>query len=414
MQINKLTPAKVAGFQPEAKQYTKADGMGLMLLVHPNGGRYWRYRYRYMGIAKMIGCGTYPAATLSAARKQRDDYRAMLASGVDPAAKRDELKQQGRGARFDEYAAKWIAKFQANSSEKTRRQAVGRITKWVNPKIGAYPVPAITRQMLLTVLRAIEDSGAIETAHRVRSLLASIFEGTVNDGIIAFNPVPPANALVRVKSNGFAAITDRGEYTRLLRAINWYGGNVVVKLALQFLSLTAVRPGELRGASWGEFDWPNQQWVIPAERMKMRREHVVPLSDAAVEVLRLLWQKTGGGNQPFPWTGETRIPNNPETRKRLGNFVFTINGRIPISDNTLNKALRSLGYDKTRHVGHGFRKSFSTLMHELGFNSDDIELCLAHMDKNKIRGIYNKALRLDARRELMDRWGEYFEKGFPE
>ena len=126
------------------------------------------------------------------------------------------------------------------------------------------------------------------------------------------------------------------------------------------------------------------------------------------------WQRTGGGNEFVPWRGETRIPNNPETRKRLGDYIFTINGRNPISDGTLNKALRTMGYDKTKHVGHGFRKSFSTIMNERGFNGDDIELQLAHLDKNKIRGIYNKAMRLEARRGLMDKWGEYFENGFPD
>ena len=317
-------------------------------------------------------------------------------------------------SRFAEYAEAWVGKFLKNKTAKTRNQATGRLVKWVYPRIGKYPIPAITRQTLIPVLRSIEDAGVIETARRVRSLLDRIFENAVNEGLISSNPVPPASTLEKVETNGFAFISDQADYVRMLQDIARYGGNRIVKYALQFLSLTAVRPGELRLARWGEIDWLNQQWIIPAERTKMRREHIVPLSDPAMDILRILWQRTGGGNEFIPWRGETRIPNNPATRERLGDYIFTINGRNPISDGTLNKALRTMGYDKTKHVGHGFRKSFSTIMNERGFNGDDIELQLAHLDKNKIRGIYNKAMRLEARRELMAKWGEYFENGFPD
>lgn len=414
MRINKLTTAKIAGFQPKARQYTQADGMSLTMIVHPNGGKYWRFRYRFMGIQKMIGCGTYPTVTVTEAREKRDEYRAMLRQGRDPAELRDQLRDERDAIRFSHYANAWVEKFLRTKTVKTRKQAQGRLEKWVTPKIGNYPVPAVTRQTVVKVLRTIEDAGVIETARRVRSLLDRIFENAVNEGLISSNPVPPASTLEKVETNGFAFICDQGRYTRMLKDIARYGGNAIVKYALQFLSLTAVRPGELRLARWNEIDWQNAQWVIPAERTKMRREHIVPLSDPAMDILRVLWQRTGGGTEFIPWRGETRIPNNPATRKRLGDYIFTINGRNPISDGTLNKALRTMGYDKTKHVGHGFRKSFSTIMNERGFNGDDIELQLAHLDKNKIRGIYNKAMRLEARRELMDRWGEYFENGFPD
>ena len=413
MRINKLTPAKIAGFQPKVKQYTVADGMGLMMIIHPNGGRYWRFRYRYMGIARMIGCGTYPAVTITEARETRDEYRAMLRQVRDPAELRDQLRDKPDAIRFSHYANAWVEKFLRTKTAKTRKQAQGRLEKWVTPKIGNYPVPAVTRQTVVKVLRTIEDAGVIETARRVRSLLDRIFENAVNEGLISSNPVPPASTLEKAETNGFAFIGNQADYTRMLKDIARYRGNTIVKYALQFLGLTAVRPGELRLARWGEIDWLNQQWVIPAERMKMRREHVVPLSDPAMDILRLLWQKTGGRTQSLPWEGQSRLPANPKARKRLGDYIFTINGQNPISDGTLNKALRTMGYDKTKHVGHGFRKSFSTIMNERGFNGDDIELQLAHVDKNKVRGIYNKAMRLESRRELMDKWGKYFEEGFP-
>ena len=413
MRYNKLTAASVARLEPREKPYTVADGMGLMLLCHPNGGKYWRLRYRYIGVPKAISCGTYPEIQVSAAREKRDEYRALIKVGRDPAEVRDSERFGIVAAQFGTYAEKWVAKFLKNKTAKTRNQALGRLKRWVNPKIGKYPIRAISRQSIIMVLRWIENKGVIETARRVRSLLDRIFEQALNEGRIEFNPVPPPSALEKAKVNGFAAITDKAEFTKLLKAIANYRGNTIVKYGLQFLALTAVRPGELRLASWNEIDFANSQWVIPAERMKMKREHVVPLNGPAFDILRLLWNRTGGGQgiPSMPWKGKTKIPSNPETRKRLGDYIFTINGRTPISDGTLNKALRLMGYDKTKHVGHGFRKSFSTIMNELGFNGDDIELQLAHLDKNKIRGIYNKAMRLEVRRELMDKWGEYFEHG---
>ena len=415
MRINKLKPANIARLEPREKPYTVADGMGLTLLCHPNGGKYWRFRYRFMGVLKSITCGTYPAVTVTEAREKRDECRAMVKAGRDPAEVRDELRNRMNAVRFSKYSAQWVDKFLRNKTAKTRKQAQGRLDKWVTPRIGNYPVPAITRQTVVNVLRRIEKAGVIETARRVRSLLDRIFENALNEGLIEVNPTPPAGALEQAKVNWFAAITDKVEFAKLLKAIANYRGNTVVKYALQFLSLTAVRPGELRGARWSEIDWQKAQWVIPADKMEMGIEHIVPLNGPAFDILRLLWNRTGGGQgiQSLPWEGKSRIPNNPETSKRFGNFIFTINGRTPISDGTLNRALRLMGYDKTKHVGHGFRKSFSTILNELGFNGDDIELQLAHVDKNKIRGIYNKATRIEARQKLMDKWGECFENGFP-
>lgn len=413
MLINKLTPAKIAKRESRERQYTVADGMGLMLIIHPNGGRYWRFRYRFYGVEKMIGLGTYPAVTIAEAREQRDEYRRLIKDGRDPIEVRDELRNHNNAARFSEYSAQWVDRFLKNKNPKTRKQAQARLDKWVTPRIGNYPVPAVTRKTVIGLLRRIENTGVIETARRVRSLLNRIFENALNEGLIESNPVPPASVLEKATVNGFAFIGKQKAFTKLLRDIANYRGSAITKYALQFLSLTAVRPGELRGAKWSEIDWQKSQWVIPASRMKMGIEHIVPLSDAAMEVLRVLWQKTGGKTQFFPWQGKGRIPSNPETRKRLGNFIFTINGRNPISDGTINKGLRVLGYDKTKHVGHGFRKSFSTIMHELDFESAIIELCLAHADKNTVRGIYNKAQRLDARRTVLDAWGDYCENGFP-
>ena len=412
--INNLTVSKIAKYRqqainhPSRNQMTKADGLGLMMLFRKNGGCYWRFRFRLFGVANWVSCGAYPVVSIAEARELRDEYREMVRKGINPALARQESKVAPDTVTFADYAADWINRFMGHNTPKTQNQARGRLAKWVNPKIGKQPLNSITPPVMVRTLRKIEDSGARETAHRVRALLDRIFQSAITETLVAINPVPPANQLAKVVTNGFAAIVDKARFRKLYRDILNYRGQRVVKLAMQFLALTAVRPGELRMARWEEFDFRNMHWTIPAERMKMKRAFVVPLSDQALQVLIQL-SAMQHGRALGPWAGRGRLRVRIKGLKPFHGFVFTINGKNPISDATINKALRTMGYDKDTHVGHGFRKSFSTLMHEAGEESAVIELSLAHVDKNKVRGIYNKAERLKDRSELMQTWGNYCE-----
>ena len=407
MKFNQLTQAKIARAKPREREYTLIDGAGLMLMVHPNGGRYWRFRYSFQGRPKKISCGTFPAVSLSEARKKRDKLRGQVEEGIDPAAKKRAQRESMNTSRFETYAEGWIGRYMETVGERTRKLRRDRLVKWVHPVIGKSPVSAITRLKLLKLLQRIENAGFGETAYRVRGDLDRIFETAVTEELIPSNPVPPASVLKpKAKTKGFAAITDAKGFGKLLRDIDGYSGNVIVRYALRFLALTAVRPGELRNARWEEIDFHKQTWTIPAERMKMDRDHVVPLSSQAMEILFSLWGKTGKGRalKSLSWRGKKKIPSNPKARK--GDYIFTIDGHKPLSENTLNTALRGIGYDGKTHTAHGFRKSFSTILNEKGFNQRDIELCLAHADENQVRGIYNKAERIKPRRKIMQKWAD--------
>ena len=366
MDINKLSISRIAKLETRERTYLVADGLGLCLQVHSEGGRYWRYRYRFYGRARQVSCGTYPGTSISAARAKRDEYRAMVAGGLDPVSERQSEKESQLGSTVEAFAREWIETKLAEKTPKTRAQAISRLQNYVFPKIGTYPIGVIRPQMIVSLLENIERAGLGETAHRVRSLLDRIFRGAVVKGAISTNPVPQAQDLLnRVVTKGYAAITDAKPFQQLMADIRNYRGNRVVKYALEFLALTAARPGELRGARWDEIDFENEQWIIPAERMKMKLDHIVPLSNQALDILRILRAMSKGrtiGN----WTGQDQMRIPTRGLKDFGGFIFSINGKSAISDGTLNKALRTLGYDRSRHVPHGFRKSFSTILHESG------------------------------------------------
>ncbi len=392
-----LTKRAIATAEPRAKPYKLTDGAGLYIEVQPTGAKYWRWKYRFAGKEKRLAIGVFPDVTVAEARARRDEAKRLLRDGVDPSEHKKALKRAQRIAAansFEAIAREWVAQRSSPTgtakrpawSPSTIEQNTERLEKHVFPWLGRRPTSEIEAPELLDVLRRIEECGAAETAHRVRSLCSRVFRYAIATGRAARDPAADLLGALAPAANGrFATITDPKRLGELLRAIRGYEGGFMVRCALLLAPHVFVRPGELRGAEWSEFSFDDATWRIPAERMKMRRDHIVPLSKPVLAILRELRPLTGHGRFLFP---SLRSPSRP------------------ISDNTLNAALRRLGFTKDEITAHGFRHAASTLLHEAGWPSDVVEAQLAHLDKT-VRGIYNAAQYLPARRKMMAAWSAY-------
>jgi len=382
-----LTEKAIRAARPKEKAYKLFDERGLYLLVTPDGGRWWRLKYRYAGREKLISLGVYPDVTLKQARERRDEARRLLADGIDPSAKR-QAERISRADTFRALATEWLA-LQKHLSPSTLDRDRARLERFIYPFLGAAPVSAITAQQLLATLRRIEARGTYETAHRVRAVVSRILRYAVATGRAEHDvSADLKGALAPRLRRNFPAITDPARIGELLRAIDGYIGQATTHAALRLAPYVFVRPGELRRAEWAEIDLERAEWRIPAHKMKTREPHIVPLSRQAVGILRELQPLTGHGRYVFP-----SLRTAAE----------------PISNNTLNAALRRLGYDKTEMVAHGFRAMASTLLNEQGWPPDVIELQLAHKERNKVRAAYNRAERLAERREMMQAWADYLD-----
>lgn len=384
-----LTDTSIKAAKPREKPYKLFDERGLYLHVAKAGGRWWRLRYAIAGREKLLSLGTYPDVSLKRAREKRDEARRLIADGIDPSANR---KAQ-RAAQADSFAAlavEWLDMQRATLSEGSH----SRTKVWLDfvaKHLGTRPVRELTAPELLAVLRKIEARGRTETARRTASACGRLFRYAVATGRADRDITQDLKgALAPVAIKNFAAITEPAKVGQLLRAIHGYQGQPSTEYALKLAPLVFVRPGELRGAEWAEFDLDGEhpQWRIRAERMKMGREHIVPLSHQAVALLRDLQPITGAGRYLFP---------------------ALTTGERPISENTVNAALRRLGYSGDQHVGHGFRSMASTLLNEMGWHPDLIELQLAHQERNKVRAAYNRAQRLAERRKMMQAWADYLD-----
>lgn len=383
-----LSEAKIRASKPRERPYKVFDERGLFMLVTPSGGRLWRFRYRLRGVEKLLTLGAYPDVPLKRAREKRDEARRVVADGVDPSAKR-QAERAASADTFQAIAAEWL-QLQSKALAAETMEILGtRLKSFLYPYIGSRPVKEITAQELLSALRRIEARGKHETAHRVRALAGRVFRFAVATGRAERDVAADLkDALAPVKSRNFASVTDPVRVGQLLRAIDGYDGQPITALALKLAPLVFVRPGELRGAEWKEFDLENAEWRIPAVRMKMGEQHIVPLSRQAMAILRDLSELTGESRYVFP---------SLLSRER------------PMSDNTINAALRRMGYNGQEQTGHGFRTMASTLLNEQGFPPDVIELQLAHGERNKVRSAYNKAQRLKERREMMQSWANYLD-----
>ena len=381
-----LTETKIRALKPRSAPYRVADAKGLCIEVRPTGAKLWRVRYRYSGTARMLGLGEWPAVSLAGAHDRRDDARKLLAQGIDPSAARKEAKQADAQT-FETIAREWLARREVSAATATKDRWL--LEEHALPALGAKPITAITAADVLALLQGLEDRGLLETASRVRSTISAIFRYAVATLRAQGDPtVALRGAIKSAKVEHHAAITDPRKLGDLLRALHGYGGGFVVACALKLTPLVFVRPGELRHAEWSEIDLGAAEWRIPAAKMKMRAEHIVPLSQQAVAILRDLHALTGRGRYAFP---------SPRTLAR------------PMSENAITAALRSLGYDGDTMTAHGFRSTASTLLHELGHPSDVIERQLAHKERNAVKDAYNRAQHLPERRKMMQAWADYLD-----
>jgi len=375
--------------KPKDKPYRLADGDGLYLLVQKSGSKLWQLRYRYLEKENILSFGKYPLVSLLDAREKRDDAKRLLIAGINPSAKRKEEKiaalTEARTT-FGLIAEEYVRRMEE------RKAAASTITKtkWLLEDLASSlakrPIKEITPAEILQILQKIEKSGRRETARRLRGVIGSVFRLAIVTLRAEIDPtLALRGALQPPKANGRAAITDEIKFGQLLVAIDEYDGWPTLKAALQFLALTCVRPGEVRGATRDEFDRKKAVWHIPAERMKMRAPHDVPLSKQALLTLEEVWPLSEHGGLVFPSIRSTRRP---------------------LSENAMNAALRRMGYSKDEVTAHGFRVTASTILNARDYDPDVIEAVLAHQDKNTIRRTYNRATYWEQRVTLMQEWGD--------
>ncbi|CAI1953313.1 Putative prophage CPS-53 integrase [Serratia fonticola] len=383
-----LTDIKVKTAKPMEKAYKLADGGGMYLLVKPNGSKYWRLKYRFAGKEKMLSIGVYPDVSLADAREKRKEARKTLASGGDPGEvkKAEKLSQKLSIANtFEAIAREWHQHKADRWSLRYREEIIDTFEKDIFPHIGKRPIAEIKPMELLETLRRMEKRGALEKMRKVRQRCGEVFRYAIVTGRAEYNPAPDlATALATPKKTNFPFLSVE-ELPHFLRDLAGYTGSIITKTATQIIMLTAVRTQELRFARWEDIDFEKRLWEIPPEVMKMKRPHIVPLSEQVVNLFLSLKPLTGV--YPLVFTGR-----NDRTK--------------PISKESVNQVIELLGY-KGRLTGHGFRHTMSTILHEQGYNSAWIEMQLAHVDKNAIRGAYNHAQYLDGRREMMQWYADY-------
>lgn len=388
-----LTDTALKTAKPQEKLYRLSDSGGLYIEIAPSGGKWWRLKYRFEGKEKRLSLGTYPEVSLKDARVRRDEARKLVAAGVDPSAHRQATKaaREAENANtFEVVAREWFSKQSATWAPSHAEKVMARLENDLFPYLGKRPVAAITAPELLTVLRKIEEREAIDTSHRARQNCSQIFRYAIATGRAVRDPAADLKgALTPVKQSHFASMTDPKAIGGLLRAIDGYQGEPVTKGALRLAPLVFVRPGELRHAEWSEIDLDKAEWNIPAEKMKMREPHLVPLSAQAIAVLRDLQPLTGDGRYVFP---------SPRTSKK------------PISDNAILAALRRMGFAKEEMSGHGFRAMARTLLDEvLQVRPDYIEHQLAHAVRDPNGRAYNRTAHLAERRKMMQLWADYLD-----
>lgn len=391
-----LTDIAVRNAKPRLKPYKLGDALGLFLLVQPTGGKLWRLKYRVDGREKKLGFGTYPDVSLSEARRRRDEARGLIALGKDPSREKQRDRVHSRiqasntfGAVATEYCEK-----RKRDGEKGWAPATASRCEYLlsvlSGSIGRLPINEIEPADVLVALRRIEAKGNLESARRTLQLASMVFRYAVATARLGSDPTRDLRgALTAPKVTHYGAITNAKRVGELLRAIDGYGGQGFTKLAMQIAPHVFVRPGELRHAEWDEFDLDGALWIIPAGKMKMRKAHHVPLSRQAVDLFRELKAVTGPTGFVFP-----------SIRTRLR----------PMSENTINAALRRMGYSSDEMTAHGFRAMASTLLNECGkWHPDAIERALAHGDNDKVRAAYHRGAHWKERVEMSQWWSDYLD-----
>jgi len=388
-----LTDSKLKNAKPDARPYKLVDGQGLHALVQTNGSILWQQRYRFEGKERTASHGSYPLVSLLEARKKRDELKKLLLEGLDPAKVKRQRSADGKfslGDTFKEIADTWHRQWSEVRSPRHAAYVRRRLEGDVFPVIGDLPIASLRPLDIVKVIKAIESRGAVDIAKRAYQTIGAICRYAVAHGLMDRDPtrdVKPSDILISRRSTNYARV-DARELPELLRAVEAYQGTPATRFALKLMALTFVRTGELIAAKWVEFDFDEAIWRIPPERMKMRTEHIVPLSRQAIETLRTLQMVSRDSELLFP--GDR-------------------NRRRPISNNTLLKALERMGF-KGRMTGHGFRGLASTVLHEHGFDHAHIEAQLAHQERNRISASYNHALYLKQRGQMMQWWADYLDQ----
>ena len=387
-----LNDLKVRTAKPKEKPYKLSDVDGLYLLVTEKGHKWWRFRYRFEGKEKLLALGTYPEISLADARTRRDEARKQVAHHIDPGAVRKAMKraETTETENFEVVAREWHTKFTPTWTPGYAVTMLSRLERDIFPWIGARPINEIKAPELLAVLRRVESRGALESAHRIRTIAGQVFRYAVATGRAERDCSGDLKgALPQPGEKHHAAITDPKEVAPLLRVIDGYQGHFVVKCALRLAPMFFVRPGELRAAEWAEIDLDEAVWNIPAHKMKMKQAHMVPLCHQAVSILTELKELTGRSKYVFP-SGRSYAR--------------------PMSDNAILAALRRMGYDKDTMTGHGFRAMARTILDEvLQVRPDFIEHQLAHAVRDPNGRAYNRTAHLAERRRMMQQWADYLD-----
>ena len=392
-EIMALSDIAIRNAKPRPKPYKMADALGLFLLVQPSGGKLWRLKYRVEGREKKLGFGTYPDVSLSDARKRRDEARELLASGKDPSREKQRDKVRARIDAENTFTAiaKEFCDKRRRDGEKAWAPATASRSEYLlsllNGSIGRLAINEIEPADVLAAIRKIEGKGNLESARRTLQLSSAVFRYAVATARLASDPTRDLRgALTAPSVTHYGAVTDASRVGELLRAIDGYEGQGFTKLALQIAPHVFVRPGELRHADWSEIDLDGSLWTIPAEKMKMRKPHHVPLSRQAIALFREVHSITGPSGYVFP---------SIRTRAR------------PMSENTINAGLRRLGYASDEMTAHGFRAMASTLLNESGkWHPDAIERALAHGDSDKVRAAYHRGAHWQERVEMAQWWSD--------
>jgi integrase len=398
-----LTDKEIQALKPKAKKYKVFDGDGLYLLVHPRGWKFWYMKYHIAARPHEVSFGAYPAVPLKLARERRDEARQQLARGLNPRLEK-KIAREARSVVFAGVAEEWLGMMatpvqNGSSASKcaldpeTQRKHRWLLDTYLNPALGQWPMAQITAQQLLPLLKHIEQDGKHETAHRARSLASRIFCYAHSTGRAPQGDITATlrDALAPIVVAHHAAITNPEEVGALLLAIDGYRGLLETRCALKLAPLVILRPRELRFGEWSEINFEKAEWRIPGARMKMDSPHIVPLSKQALVVLYDL--KKGSSEN--------------------GRFIFPVLGSKEgvMSENTINKALRTLGYSTDVMTGHGFRSTASTLLNEQQcWHPDAIERQLAHAPRNKVRAAYNYAEHLPERRRMMQAWADHLDE----
>lgn len=377
--------------KPREKVYSLGDGNGLSLIVEPNGSKGWRFRYQFNGKSKMISLGIYPVITLNEAREKRDDARRLVANGTDPAEARKEERNKASGQSentFKKITLEWFNGRKDRWSEGYRDDMMEAFENDVFPYIGDRPIAEIKPLELLEVLSIMEKRGVTEKLKKVRQRCGEVWKYAIITGRAEYNPAPDlASAFIPHQRENYPYLL-ADELPEFLSSVDKYQGSQIVRTALNILMLTGLRPGELRKSEWSFIDFESRTWKLPEKIMKMGRVHVVPMSDQVISLLRQI--------QPISGDYQYIFPSRTNHKKHL-------------SEMAINTMIGRMGY-RGRATGHGFRHTMSTILHEKGFNTAWIELQLAHVDKNSIRGTYNHALYLEGRREMMQWYADYIDE----